>query len=468
MGTILFMDPLLKNQERSFNLFQKSLDIILVLLCWWLAYFLRFEVQSGAQSGLQMVFIKMSLPLALLTSWAFHSQGLYRSLRFSSRYQEILAVWRANTLSIIGLIVFLYFVAESRLSRLTIIYFYFLSTFVLVLTRIMVRNFLRGLRRRGRNLRHYLLIGNSTALNDYVNVIRGFKDSGIRFVGWHDSQGLCENTEIDDLPESFDEIRAKHNLDGIVIGYKNTDTKKLQNFLQNNYDELFPIHVLPELTYSFVGHQVEDLQGVPVLVLNQPSLNSFELFLKRAFDFLATLIGLILISPLLLTIAVLVKLTSKGPIFYGQERMGLDGQHFKMWKFRSMKPADPNVDQQPGWTVENDPRRTAFGTFIRKTSLDELPQLWNVLVGDMSLVGPRPEQPFFVEKFRQEIPGYMLRHKMKAGITGWAQVNGWRGDTSIAKRIECDNYYIKNWSLLFDFKILFLTFWKGFINKNAY
>jgi lipopolysaccharide/colanic/teichoic acid biosynthesis glycosyltransferase len=145
--------------------------------------------------------------------------------------------------------------------------------------------------------------------------------------------------------------------------------------------------------------------------------------------------------------------------------MGLDGKSFTMWKFRSMRM---DGEYRPGWTVKDDPRRTAFGTFLRSTSLDELPQLWNVLIGNMSLVGPRPEQPFYVAQFKEEIPAYMLRHKMRAGITGWAQVNGWRGDTSLHKRIECDLYYIRNWSLWLDAKILFLTFWRGFINKNAY
>ncbi len=454
-----------KSHERTFSLLQKSLDIILVLACWYIAYLFRFQFQSGAQSGLAPLFVQLSFLIAFLTSWAFHHQGLYRSLRFSSRYQEILAVLKANTLSLLGLVVILYFFAGERLSRLTLIYFYLISSFVLILARILVRNFLRVLRRKGMNLRHYLLIGNSTQLEAYVDTIRGFKDSGIRFIGWQDSAGLASKHGIPELNKSFEE--TKETIDGVVLSYVSEDSKKIDLFLKQNYDALFPIQVLPDLTYSFVGHKIEDFSGLPLLSLNQPNLNTFELFLKRLFDFTATLIGLLIISPLMITLAVLVKTTSKGPIFYGQERMGLDGQHFKMWKFRSMKVAT-EAQQKPGWTVENDPRRTAFGTFLRKTSLDELPQLWNVLVGDMSLVGPRPEQPYFVEKFRQEIPGYMLRHKMKAGITGWAQVNGWRGDTSIAKRIECDNYYIKNWSFVFDLKILFLTFWKGFINKNAY
>jgi exopolysaccharide biosynthesis polyprenyl glycosylphosphotransferase len=223
--------------------------------------------------------------------------------------------------------------------------------------------------------------------------------------------------------------------------------------------------VLPDIEYAKLGYSIQNFKGIPVLSINEPNAKSFGLMIKRLFDFILCSLGMLTISPILIAIALLVKLTSKGPIFYGQVRMGVDGKEFKMWKFRSMVIGEAN---QEGWTVKNDPRVTKIGNFIRKTSIDELPQLWNVVVGDMSLVGPRPERPVFVDKFRKEIPDYMLRHKFKAGITGWAQVNGWRGDTSIEKRIECDIWYIKNWSLWLDISIIFLTFWKGFINKNAY
>jgi exopolysaccharide biosynthesis polyprenyl glycosylphosphotransferase len=188
---------------------------------------------------------------------------------------------------------------------------------------------------------------------------------------------------------------------------------------------------------------------------------------KRATDVVLASVGIAVASPLLLLIALLVKVTSKGPILFVQERTGLDGRSFHMLKFRSMR-ADAEVESGPTWAKKVDPRRTAFGTFLRKTSLDELPQLWNVIRGDMSLVGPRPERPVFVRSFRKQIPDYMFRHKVRAGITGWAQVNGWRGDTSLERRIECDLFYIRNWSYLLDLKILTLTLWKGFINKNAY
>jgi exopolysaccharide biosynthesis polyprenyl glycosylphosphotransferase len=219
--------------------------------------------------------------------------------------------------------------------------------------------------------------------------------------------------------------------------------------------------------YITLGCEVENFYGFPVVRLNDSPMIGWGAMAKRTTDVIGSVFALIMLSPLLFLIGVLVKLTSRGPILYAQERMGLDGSTFKMLKFRSMK-ADAESRSGAVWAQAVDDRRTAFGTFLRKTSLDELPQFWNVLRGDMSLVGPRPERPVFVDKFRSEIPLYMLRHKVKSGITGWAQVNGWRGNTSLARRIECDIFYIRNWSYALDLKILLFTLWKGFINKNAY
>ena len=210
---------------------------------------------------------------------------------------------------------------------------------------------------------------------------------------------------------------------------------------------------------------MEDLQGLPVIhIRHVPLTGVFNATMKRAVDIVGALFGLILFSPLMLLVALIIKMTSPGPIIFSQERIGLHNRPFKMYKFRSMEVQDPNREKSQ-WTT---PRVTPVGRFIRKTSIDEMPQVFNVLMGDMSLVGPRPERPLFVERFKEEIPRYMIKHQVRPGLTGWAQVNGYRGDTSITKRIEHDLYYIENWSLGFDFKIMFLTVFKGFINKNAY
>ena len=221
-------------------------------------------------------------------------------------------------------------------------------------------------------------------------------------------------------------------------------------------------NIIPTKPYT------EDLVGLPVINIRRvPLSNMLNAFVKRAMDIFGALVALTLFSPVMLIITVIIKVTSPGPLIFKQERIGLQNKPFYMYKFRSMVVQDASKEKA-GWTVKNDPRVTPVGKFIRKTSIDELPQLFNILKGDMSLIGPRPERPQFVDKFKEEIPRYMIKHQVRPGLTGWAQVNGLRGDTSIQKRIEYDLYYIENWTLGFDIKILFLTFFKGFINKNAY
>lgn len=458
---------MLKDHEKSFALAQKVVDSVVVLILWAVAYIIRFHYLPNAQRNMEMAFLKVAPILVLVTIYSLHKAGLYKSLRFSSRTREIFSVLRGNVSAVIGVVMLLYFFSDERISRLTIVIYFMLSNFGLVIVRMMVRNFLRTLRSKGRNLRYVLLIGNGPALIDYVHTARLYKDSGIRFMGWIDSNGEAEKLGVNSITEDYESLKVKKLPDSIILSYVGADAPKAADFIARHYNDVVPIQLLPDLAYSLIGHQIQDFGGIPLLAVNQPTFSGIELFFKRAFDFVVTLIGLIVISPLLTLIALGVKLSSPGPILFGQKRIGLDGEEFTMWKFRSMKLAD-SATQTQEWSNKENPRKTKFGEFIRKTSIDELPQLFNVLMGHMSLVGPRPEQPFFVEKFRREIPGYMLKHKMKPGITGWAQVNGWRGDTDLGKRIECDLYYIKNWSLWLDLKVFFLTFIRGFINKNAY
>jgi Undecaprenyl-phosphate glucose phosphotransferase len=212
----------------------------------------------------------------------------------------------------------------------------------------------------------------------------------------------------------------------------------------------------------------EDLDGLAVVNIRRvPLTNTGNKFIKRIIDIVGAIVAIVVFSPIMLLAAIGVKATSRGPLIFKQERVGLHNKPFKMYKFRSME-VQSEADERKGWTTKNDPRVTKIGKILRKTSIDELPQFFNVLKGDMSLIGPRPERPLFVEKFKEEIPRYMIKHQVRPGITGWAQVNGYRGDSSIKKRIEYDLYYIENWSMALDFKILFLTFFKGFVNKNAY
>lgn len=456
---------MLKQHSSYFSVAQRVLDLLVVALSWVAAFYVRFFLISGAQKGMFFLYCQLSVLLMAISAYWFHQAGIYRSQRFNSRGSEIISLTKANMMSFLTLVVALYFIKLDPISRGQLLIYACLSTASLIATHFLIRSFLRSLRRRGKNLRHVLLVGNARHLADYVQGVRIYEDCGINIIGWLQSGGLAEASAVRDLGEgdNWDEFKA----DSVVVGFRASDSQKLEDFLRLNHNSLADIKVIPDLTYSYLGHQIEDFAGIPVLSINAPHLSFIEVFTKRALDFALTLVGLILISPLLALIAIGVRLSSPGPILYGQKRMGLDGQHFTMWKFRSMRLATPGDDTKE-WSNKDNPRKTKFGAFLRSTSLDELPQLFNVLFGQMSLVGPRPEQPYFVEKFRNSIPAYMLRHKMKAGITGWAQVNGWRGDTSLEKRIECDIFYIKNWSFWFDLKILFLTFFKGFKNKNAY
>ena len=335
------------------------------------------------------------------------------------------------------------------------------------------RSLLRKIRRKGMNHKHILLIGYSRAAEGYIDRLLAHPEWGISI------HGILDNHKP--LGYSYRDIHVIGRVDELEKMLSENDYDETAITLSiDHYDSLEGIvavteksgvhtkfipdynNIIPTRPYT------EDLDGLPVIhVRNIPLSNSFNRFCKRAIDIVGALLLIILFSIPMAVVAAISKITSPGPLIFKQERVGLHNKPFKMFKFRSMEVQDASKEKQ-AWTVQNDPRVTPIGKFIRKTSLDELPQFFNVLKGDMSLVGPRPERPFFVEKFKEEIPRYMIKHQVRPGITGWAQVNGYRGDTSIRMRIDCDLYYIENWTLGLDIKILFLTIFKGFVNKNAY
>ena len=442
----------------NLRLIQIIADLILVGIAWSMAYSLRFFLIEGAQSGLQSLFTAWYFPIAFFTHYFFLKSGLYNQNRLQSFTSDVMEILRANALATIGFVVWIYFLADTRISRLTLILYGLISTGLLILGRMTYRSVIRKLRRRGHLLREVVVVGDAPEVEKYLQTVEYTPGTGLKIVARYN-----ETVEFDELQRAIEQTQP----DIVVLGFKDEASPVVSKFIERFYDSLFLIQVLPPERRSLIGMTFEMIDEVHVLSLNHPVFSAPDVFFKRIIDVIGSGIGLILLSPLFALLALIIKITSPGPIFFGQERVGIDGQRFKMWKFRSMKVAT-SVDQSKEWTVKDDPRRTAIGTLIRKTSIDELPQLWNVFVGQMSLVGPRPEQPYFVEKFRTEIPAYMLRHKMRAGITGWAQINGWRGDTSLDKRIECDLYYIRNWSIWLDFKILVMTFVKGIVNKNAY
>jgi len=379
---------------------------------------------------------------------------------------EFSSIIKVCSKSFFAIILFFYFVNYSIFSRLSLFMFFFISLFMLTLERIIIDNVMASKRKRGKGLSRVMLVGNDEKMKDYVTMIREYPEKGMVPVGWFDS-GSNDLMDIEVCQGNLIEEIERVNADLVIIGYNLAETKKLNRILIQCYDLLIPVVVLADLPYTFLNNQMEKEKEFNLFYYNSFVMSFTNRVVKRLMDITGALVGMILASPLFIILPIIIKSSSKGPIFYGQERMTRDGESFTMWKFRSMQ-TDAENGSGAVWAKKNDNRTTSIGQFMRSTSLDEIPQFWNVLIGQMSLVGPRPERPELIEKFKTEIPGYMLRHKMKGGMTGWAQVSGLRGNTSLKKRIEYDLYYIKNWSHLMDIKILFLTFLKGFVNENAY
>jgi Undecaprenyl-phosphate glucose phosphotransferase len=467
---------MLKEKRQLFEAVFMAVDLVVVSIAWVLAYWLRFEtgwvaVDKGVPDF--MHYLSMTLFIWLIWAFVFKRMGLYKPMRGVSRTYELWTLVNANALAVLLFIAVTYLFREKSVpfSRLVFVYFGVICVVFTALQRSAVRSVLREIRRRGYNLRYLLLVGEGAVAEDIADRIRSQRELGIQLVG-------CVGKETNGrkgaggLPvlgtyENVAQIASSRDIDQVIVALCLEDTHLLPEIMSQLSDSLVDVKVVPDL-YRFVnlGGYIEEFEGLPVINLQESKLAGFGLYAKRAVDFLLAILLILIFSPLMFLIALAVKLTSRGPVFYVQERVSYDGSPFNIYKFRTM--TQDAERSGAGWTKQGDARVTPLGRFLRSTSLDELPQLFNVLTGDMSIVGPRPERPVFIKEFRTQIPRYMLRHKVPAGMTGWAQVHGWRGDTSIDKRIEYDLYYIENWSLLLDFKILLMTLFRGFTNRNAY
>ena len=453
----------------------RAADACIMVLAWLAAYWGRFFLSPFAEpQDLPEFEVYASLaPLvAILWMSVFTWMHVYQSKRMLSPFDEILALLRAHGVALLSFIALTYLFKSYKYSRLVMVYFAVFGAVGIGSFRIALRGALKRMRARGYNLRHTLAVGEGPALESVMERLQSFPELGVRLVGVltsrHSTVESLRGAPVLGYYDQILDIIRNTKVDEVIISLPPAHYQDLDRLIDALKDETLDVRFVPDVhRYITLGCEVENFYGFPVVRLNDSPMIGWGAMAKRGTDVLGSALALLILSPLLLLIGVLVKLTSRGPMLYAQERMGLDGTTFKMLKFRSMK-MDAEKSSGAVWAQAVDDRRTAFGTFLRKTSLDELPQFWNVVRGDMSLVGPRPERPVFVDKFRSEIPLYMLRHKVKAGITGWAQVNGWRGNTSLARRIECDIFYIRNWSYALDLKILLFTLWKGFINKNAY
>src|SRR5262249_15080970 len=356
--------------------------------------------------------------------------------------------------------------------RLTLALFAGYSFVLVAATRVAFRMWLESVRRKGLNLKSILLVGAGELGERMVETIDHHRELGFRVIGVLSRDLLLPGTTVRGAPvigttDDLERVLAEKPVDQVVLALPSEDMPLIKALMERLALHTVDVKIVPDLfQYVTLYGGLEEFGGLPIVSLQGGPLEGWNLVAKRAFDILFSSLALLLVSPLMLLIAVAVKLTSPGPVLYRQERMGMDGAVFPILKFRTMR-----VDSErsgPRMATALDDRRTALGAFLRRTSFDELPQLFNVLRGDMSLVGPRPERPVFIEEFKRQIPRYHLRHKVKAGITGWAQINGLRGQTSIQKRIEYDLYYIENWSLLLDLKILVRTALGGFLSRNAY
>jgi exopolysaccharide biosynthesis polyprenyl glycosylphosphotransferase len=442
-------------------------DIFSVSAAWYLAYFIRFHLMAGAEQGLLVPYSLMWLLMLTMTILYYIREGLYEIPSFKSWSHGVLGTYRALFKSIATFILVVYIFYPLQLSRLTFIFYGTIAGIIFPSNRILIHNLMMYRRKKGISLVSILVIGNGNHVEEFVSNILEQRALGTKVVGWIDGNGSAQKLGIESIDRSeMLSFILNAEPDRIVIGYKGEKAKFLNDtmrLLEQNHHHIF---LIPDFNYNLIGYTVEEVGSVPLIHTHSSGIGPFDRVIKRVTDIAISILGLIILSPLMTVVLLLVVLTSKGPVFYSQERVTLDGRLFMMHKFRTMR--EKADKENPSWTVKNDERITAVGKFLRKTSIDELPQLWNVLKGDMSIVGPRPERPHLVSHFAESIPNYIYRHRMKTGITGWAQVNGWRGNTSLRRRIDYDIYYIKNWSLLFDTKIILMTFYRGFVNENAY
>ena len=467
---------MLKKHSKFFETLVLLLDLVTLSCSWILAYFLRFYLPVVPVSkGIPPFFTYLTLLLVMLPLWyiVFKAFGLYRPRRISSKFAEIMDIAKGTTIAILILVSLTFFVRKYEFSRLTFVYFGIICVIALCVERILFRELLRLIRKRGYNLRHALIVGTGSLGQDVTDRVHSHPELGIKIRGF-----LCEdNSQIGNelkgfkVLDTFENVRnvvMNQNIDMVLITLPLSAHERLKRILDDIGDEMVSIMLIPDLIeLATLRGGIGEFEGMPIISLRDTPLYGWNVVVKRVTDIVLSITILLAVSPLMLVISLLVKATSIGHVFYRQERMGLDGRIFSMLKFRTME-TQAEKETGPVWAAKGDSRKTIIGSFLRKTSMDELPQFFNVLKGDMSIVGPRPEREFFIQQFRSKIPKYMLRHKMKAGITGWAQISGWRGNTSLEKRIEYDIYYIENWSLRFDLEIMWLTIWRGLVNKHAY
>ncbi|MBR1862387.1 MAG: undecaprenyl-phosphate glucose phosphotransferase [Lachnospiraceae bacterium] len=468
---------MIKENQSVLNRLLIFIDAVIIGGSFVLAYLIKFYIFRPAPGvGVLPLISYVHLMPFVVGGYilVYLLSNVYTPKRTSTLFMEIMVLLRTDVICIALLVIVIYVIMHAvYYARSVIGIFFILSFCVEAFFRIIIRTIIRRFRLNGYNAKHVLLVGYSRAAESYISKVVSNPEWGYIVFGILDNwvpvgTKYYENSVIGRLDE-LENLIKNNDFDEVVITLSLRDYdyfEQVVNICEKNgvHTKFIPDYnsVVPTNPYT------EDLDGLSVINIRRvPLSNAGNQLIKRAVDIAGSLFAIIITSPVMLVTAFLVKVSSKGPILFKQERVGYQGKTFKMLKFRSMV-VQSEAEEKRGWTVKGDPRVTPVGRIMRKTSIDELPQFFNILKGDMSLVGPRPERPQYVEKFREEIPRYMVKHQVRPGLTGWAQVNGLRGDTSIKKRIDHDIYYIENWTFFFDLKILFMTLFVGFMNKNAY
>jgi Undecaprenyl-phosphate glucose phosphotransferase len=458
--------------QRFYNSIKLFADVVTLAGAFGLAWLTRFSglmaFESVPPTADTLVILSVVLVVFPLT---FRQANLYTTNRARSHVGEVFEVFKSTILATTLLVAITFFFYE-RYSRITIALFTVYAFVGVSLVRLGFRAAFNALRRRGFNEKKILVVGAGELGQRVVETIESHRELGFTVTGLLTRKAEKVGTTIKGKPvlglmTELGAVLDRAPVDQVILALPLEDQPVLKELMEQLALRTVDVKLVPDLfNYVTLRGGLEEFGGLPIISLQGAPLEGWNLIAKRVFDVLFSVLAIVLAAPAMLVLAVLVKVTSKGPVFYRQERMGMDGHLFQMLKFRTMRTDAEAAGA--AFATADDPRRTPIGTFLRKYSLDELPQFFNVLVGDMSLVGPRPERPVFIEAFKKQIPRYHLRHMVKSGITGWAQINGLRGNTSIQERIDYDLYYIENWSLLFDLKILLRTAFGGFLSKNAY
>jgi Undecaprenyl-phosphate glucose phosphotransferase len=455
-----------------YNSIKLLADLAVLQAAFWAAWWTRFHSGLPHESIPPMQDTLTSLLMVLVVfPIAFRQANLYTTNRARTHIGEVFEIFKATLFATLLLVALRYFTSE-RYSRMTIAIFMVYAFLGVSGVRLAFRAAFNALRRRGFNLKTILVVGAGELGARVIETIDQHRELGFTVTGVLTRKpeklgSFVKGAKVVGLISQVDEVLDAQAVDQVIIALPIDDQPLVKPLMEKLAQRTVDVKVVPDLyQYRTLRSGLEEFGGLPIISLQGAPLHGWNVVLKRTFDFGFSLFALLLSAPVMLLVALAVKLTSRGPVLFRQERMGMDGRTFLMLKFRTMRIDAEELGAQ--MASRGDPRTTAVGAFLRRFSLDELPQLLNVLVGEMSLVGPRPERPVFIEEFRKQIPRYHLRHMVKAGLTGWAQVNGLRGQTSIQKRIEYDLYYIENWSLLLDLKIVLRTAFGGFLSKNAY